>query len=282
MATETGEARRDGPRFRGVSLAELRHRFGGGASVSDASLAALRADPRLGARELAERLGRRRERGEAERRRVEVLWEAERALRPAGSRSTAGVDEVGMGPLAGPVVAAAVILPEGVHFEGLRDSKRLTPAARERLAAEVWSVARAVSIGMTSLAEIDRINIYQAGLLAMRRAVLGLRPGADGVLVDARRIPDLDVPQRAVVGGDDRVASISAASIVAKVHRDTLMCALDSRHPGYGFAQNRGYGTAEHLDALERLGPSPAHRRSFAPVTRALARRAPRAAPGGA
>ncbi len=272
MATAAGEHRDDGPRFRDVSLAELRQRFGGAAPASDASLAALRADPRRGARELAGLLGRRRERGEAERRRLDALWDEQWALRPPGSRRTAGVDEVGMGPLAGPVVAAAVILPEGVHLDGLRDSKRLTPAARERLAAKVWSAALAVSIGVTSRAEIDRINIYQAGLLAMRRAVLGLRPGADGVLVDARRIPGLDLPQRALVGGDDRVPSISAASVVAKVYRDTLMCALDSRHPGYGFAQNRGYGTAEHLDALERLGPSAAHRRSFAPVTRALAR----------
>ncbi|MBW2415295.1 MAG: ribonuclease HII [Deltaproteobacteria bacterium] len=253
----------------------MRQRFGGDVSVSDASLVALRADPRRGAREIAERLDRRRERGEAERRRVEVLWREERMLRPAGSCRTAGVDEVGMGPLAGPVVAAAVILPEGAHFDGLRDSKRLTPAARARLAAEVRSVARSVSIGVTSRVEIDRINIYQAGLLAMRRAVLGLRPGADGLLVDARRIPDLKLPQRAVIGGDDRVASISAASIVAKVYRDTLMCELDSIHPGYGFAHNRGYGTAEHLEALQRLGPSSAHRRSFAPVTRLLRRRAP-------
>jgi ribonuclease HII len=166
-------------------------------------------------------------------------------------------------------VAAAVILPDGVRLEGLRDSKRLNPAARERIAREVRRVALAVSIGIASRAEIDRINIYQAGLLAMRRAVEGLSPRADGVLVDARRIPRIGIPQASVVRGDDRVASISAASVVAKVYRDTLMCDLDAHYPGYGFAHNHGYGTAEHLGALERLGASPVHRRSFAPVARA-------------
>lgn len=240
-----------------------------GVEIDAAGLAVLRRDPRRGARELALLLRRRRERAAAEDARLDALWSCERELRPRGARRAAGVDEVGMGPLAGPVVAAAVILPDGVRLEGLRDSKQLTRAARERLAREVREVALAVAIGVTSRAEIDRINIYQAGLLAMRRAVEALRPRADGALVDARRIPQIDIPQAAVAGGDDRVASISAASVVAKVYRDTLMCELDARHPGYGFAQNRGYGTAAHLDALARLGPSPAHRRSFAPVARA-------------
>jgi ribonuclease HII len=258
-----------------MSLAELRARFApGGVDIDDAGLALLRRDPRSGARELAKLLRRRRTRDEAEARRLDALWSCERELRPEGALRAAGVDEVGMGPLAGPVVAAAVVLPDGARIEGLRDSKRLTPAARERLAVEVRDAARAVSIGIASREEIDRINIYQAGLLAMRRAVLGLEPRADGVLVDARRIPRLGVPQAAVIGGDDRVASISAASIVAKVYRDALMCELDLRHPGYGFANNHGYGTAEHLVALERLGPSAVHRRSFAPVAKAAAARA--------
>lgn len=255
-----------------MSLAELRRHFAApGAGVDAAGLAALRRDPRRGARELADALDRRRARQAAEAARLDALWRCERELRPAGTLRAAGVDEVGMGPLAGPVVAAAVILPDGVQLRGLRDSKQLAAPARERLAAEIRSVARALGIGHATRQEIDRINIYQAGLLAMRRAVEALRPGADALLVDARRIPGLGVPQAAVVSGDDRVASISAASIVAKVWRDTLMCELDRRHPGYGFARNHGYGTAEHLDALARLGPSPEHRRSFAPVARALA-----------
>ena len=255
-----------------MSLAELRQRFApGGVELDDAGIAVLRRDPRSGARELAQLLRRRRARGEAEDRRLDALWSCERELRPPGALRAAGVDEVGMGPLAGPVVAAAVILRDGERIEGLRDSKRLTETARVRVAAQVHATAQAVSIGVASRAEIDRINIYQAGLLAMRRAVLGLEPRADGVLVDARRIPRLGVPQARVIGGDDRVASISAASIVAKVYRDALMCELDRRHPGYGFASNRGYGTAEHLVALERLGASAAHRRSFAPVAKALA-----------
>ena len=269
----TGESARRGDgraRLRELSLAELRERFGGsGGAIGDAALAALRRDPRRGARDLATQLRRRRERDAAENAHLDALWSCERELRPAGATRAAGVDEVGMGPLAGPVVAAAVVLPDGVRILGLRDSKRLTPAARERLAEEVRAVALAVSIGVTGRAEIDRINIYHAGLLAMRRAVVQLTPRADGVLVDARRIPRIGVPQAPVVGGDDRVASISAASIVAKVYRDTLMRELDARYPGYGFAHNHGYGTAEHLDALERLGPTPEHRRSFAPVARA-------------
>lgn len=269
----TGEPARRGDeraRFREISLVALRRRFATDrVEIDAAGLRALRRDPRRGAREFARQLGRRRDRDAAENARLEALWSCERELRPRGARRAAGVDEVGMGPLAGPVVAAAVILPDGARLEGLRDSKRLTPAARVRLSREVRQVALAVSIGMASRAEIDRINIYQAGLLAMRRAVEGLSPRADGVLVDARRIPRIGIPQTPVVGGDDRVASISAASVVAKVYRDTLMCDLDAHYPGYGFAHNYGYGTAEHLGALERLGASPEHRRSFAPVARA-------------
>ncbi len=252
-----------------MSLAELRRRFAADAAVEDAALAALRCDPRRGARDLAQLLLRRRERDALEDARLEALWACERELRPAGARFAAGVDEVGMGPLAGPVVAAAVLLPEGVRLEGLRDSKRLTARARASLSAEIRCVSLGFAIGSATREEIDRINIYQAGLLAMRRAVEGLRPAADAVLVDARRIPGIGIPQSPVIAGDDRVASISAASIVAKVYRDTLMCELHVRHPGYGFDRNHGYGTAEHLGALDRLGPSPEHRHSFAPVSRA-------------
>jgi ribonuclease HII len=242
------------------------------ALTDDGLLAALDRDPRRGARELARVLARRRDRNRAERARLDGLWSRERELRPDGATCVAGVDEVGMGPLAGPVVAAAVILFEGAHLPGLRDSKRLSAAARERLDEQIRACARAVAVGVVERREIDRVNIYQSGLLAMRKSVEGLRPRADAVLVDARHIPKLAVPQRAVVGGDDCVASIAAASIVAKVYRDALMDRLDRRYPGYGFAHNRGYGTAEHLRALLRLGPSPEHRRSFAPVASASER----------
>jgi ribonuclease HII len=179
----------------------------------------------------------------------------------------AGVDEVGVGPLAGPVVAAAVVLPPRVSLPGLDDSKQLTREDRERLDVEIRAQALAVSVAEASIEEIDRLNILRASLLAMLRAVRGLGVAPDHVLVDARTIPDLAVPQTAVVDGDARDGSIAAASIVAKVHRDALMRRLDAALPGYGFAQHKGYATREHLAALARLGPSPQHRRSFAPVS---------------
>jgi len=190
----------------------------------------------------------------------------ERDYRAQGLQWIAGVDEVGVGPLAGPVVAAAVVLPERIRLQGLDDSKKLTIAARERLDGEIRACARAICIGVAERDEIDRINIYQAGLIAMQRAVNGLQPSAEIALVDARTIPAIAVPQRAVKGGDAVVGSIAAASIVAKVYRDARMAELHRRYPGYGFAHNSGYGTAEHLRALAQRGPTPEHRRSFAPV----------------
>lgn len=226
----------------------------------------LEADPRAGARALAEQLREQRRKRAAERRRIGRLFQLEREYRTQGVVHVAGVDEVGMGPLAGPVVAAAIILPERVDLVGLDDSKRTAVAARERLAAEIRSCALAWGIGRATPREIDEVNIYQAGLLAMRRAVRALMPVPDLVLVDARTIPSLDISQRAVKGGDALVGSIAAASIVAKVDRDTLMKDLDRRFPGYGFSRNNGYGTAQHLRALVENGPTPVHRRSFAPV----------------
>jgi len=183
---------------------------------------------------------------------------------------TAGVDEAGRGPLAGPVVAAAVILDDLCLIKGLRDSKTLGPATRERLAAEVRAKALCCSVAEASVEEIDRLNILQATLLAMRRAVEGLRLLPARVLVDGNRLPLLRMPAEAIVKGDAKVAAISAASIVAKVHRDALLVALHERHPAYGFAQHKGYPTPEHLAALRVHGACIAHRRSFAPVRAAL------------
>jgi ribonuclease HII len=204
------------------------------------------------------------------RRRATAAPHLETLLWRVGIRHVAGVDEVGMGPLAGPVVAAAVILSEGTEIDGVADSKILT--ARDRTALDAIIRARALAIGLcvVEAEEIDRVNIYQAGLLACRRAVEALAPVPGYVLVDGREIPGLAMPQSAYPKGDGFVSSIAAASIVAKVHRDGLMCALDATFPAYGFARHMGYSTAAHLRALRDHGPSPVHRRSFAPVRAAL------------
>ena len=181
----------------------------------------------------------------------------------------AGVDEAGRGPLAGPVVAAAVILDDERPIAGVDDSKRLSAKQRERLFDVIMGQALCVSIGQASAAEVDAINVLEATLLAMRRAVEGLRLAPIKVLVDGNQLPRLPMLAEAVVGGDGRVACIAAASIVAKVTRDRLMTELDQTLPGYGFAQHKGYGTAQHMQALKRLGASAQHRRSFAPVVEA-------------
>ena len=190
----------------------------------------------------------------------------ERELLAAGPRWVAGVDEVGRGPLAGPVGVAAVILDPQDLPDGLDDSKILSPARRATLCAIIFDKALAVSISFAPPAEIDRLNIRGATLAAMRRAVAALSPAAGFVLVDGRDVPPgLPCPARALVKGDARSLSIAAASIVAKVARDALMARLDATHPGYGFAGNAGYGTARHIAALAQLGPTPAHRASFRP-----------------
>jgi ribonuclease HII len=224
--------------------------------------ATLRDDDRAGARALLGRC----ERALAEQRRLSRLFAHRERLRRAGARWVAGVDEVGVGPLAGPVVAAAVVLGDDVDLPGLDDSKRLSSAARERLAGEIRARAVAWAVGEVEPAEVDRWNVYRAGLEAMRRAVLGLAVAPDHLLVDARCIPGVLPPQTALADGDARDGSIAAASILAKVHRDALMERLDRRFPGYGFAKHKGYATRDHLRALRRLGPSRVHRRSFAPV----------------
>lgn len=188
---------------------------------------------------------------------------------PPDCAQLAGVDEVGRGCLAGDVVAAAVILDPARPIVGLADSKTLSPARREALYDEIVSRANAWAIGRASVAEIDTLNILRATLLAMRRAVAALALVPDFVMVDGDRLPDWDLAAQALVRGDALVPCISAAAIVAKVTRDREMAALDREYPGYGFARHKGYGTREHGAALARQGPSPWHRRSFAPVRRA-------------
>ena len=182
----------------------------------------------------------------------------------------AGVDEVGRGPLAGDVVAAAVILDPGNPIQGLRDSKKLSETRREELAAEIREKALSWSISRASVAEIDELNILQASLLAMHRAVTALDPQPDYVLVDGNRLPRWEYASEPVVKGDDRVPAIAAASILAKVQRDGELKALEQQYPGYGFAAHKGYPTAAHLLALRELGVTPVHRRSFGPVKKLL------------
>ena len=183
-----------------------------------------------------------------------------------GPRGLCGVDEAGRGPLAGPVVAAAVMLNPKRRIQGLRDSKKLTPAAREGLAIEIREYALAWCVAEASVAEIDQINILHATMLAMQRAVAGLRIPPDDVWVDGNRCPNWSWRSRAVIQGDDQVAAIAAASILAKTARDDMMRRLHDDYPAYGFAQHKGYGTAEHLAALKNHGPCLHHRREFAPV----------------
>jgi ribonuclease HII len=269
------------------SLVSLRESFR--AAVEEPEIEALigrlESDERVGAQQLRAQALRRLEAGRAERERIARLLELRDELALRGARGIAGVDEVGVGPLAGPVVAAAVVLPEKFSLQGLDDSKRVRPARRESLAAEIRDVAIGFGIGEVRVEEIDQVGIYQAALEAMRRAVKSLERTVtiDHVLVDARTIPGVPQPQTSIIKGDQKDASIAAASIVAKVYRDGLMTTLGHRYPAYGFEQHMGYGTEAHMAALERVGPCPAHRRSFAPVERAerrIASRASRSTPG--
>jgi ribonuclease HII len=198
-----------------------------------------------------------------------ILLRFERALWAQGILRIAGVDEVGVGPLAGPLVAAAVILPREVSLRGVDDSKKLSRPVRTRLAEALKRSALAVGMGVVTPEEVDRLNTFWAAIEAMRRAIAALPEPAEHLLLDARRIPELQLPQDAIVKGDRRSYSIAAASIIAKVERDAMMDAVDPLYPQYGFARHMGYATREHLDALGRYGPCPIHRRSFLPVTQA-------------
>jgi ribonuclease HII len=231
------------------------------AAAQEPWLALLAADPRQGARHLASRLRRARTRDGLRERRWRELADFDREA--AAGLLLAGVDEVGRGPLAGPVTAAALILPPDYHAPGLDDSKRLTPAARERWAERLRADAVAWAVADESAATVDARGIRPAVFAAMARALRGLSPRAERVLIDGRELPPGARISRAVVGGDARSLAIAGASVLAKVHRDALMITADREWPGYGFAAHKGYGSPEHLDALLRLGPCPLHRRSF-------------------
>ncbi len=196
-------------------------------------------------------------------RRLQTLLTRERELWASGLTRVAGVDEAGVGPLAGPVVAAAVIFPEGCGLPGVDDSKKLTPVRRATLALSIRENALAFSVALVTPEEIDRINVYQATLAAMGRAVDGLAIKPQYVLVDARRIPGCDLPQEAIIKGDAHCHAIAAASILAKTTRDALMRRYDDEFPGYGFAEHKGYPTEAHREAIRRLGPCAIHRLSF-------------------
>lgn len=191
------------------------------------------------------------------------LWELENAVRGKGYGVVCGVDEAGRGPLAGPVCAAAVILPRGLVIEGLNDSKKLTEKRRESLYGEITSSAEAYGIAFASVEEIEELNILGATYLAMNRAIAALGREIDLALIDGNRNAGIEYPSRTVVKGDSLCASIAAASVLAKVTRDRYMTELDERYPGYGFAKHKGYGTKAHYAAIRELGASPVHRPSF-------------------
>jgi ribonuclease HII len=252
-------------------LAQIRQRYVMEARPRDAETeAALRADPRRGAKAVLDAVARRRAENRSEGQRLRKLMQFESALWDAGLLHVAGVDEAGMSPLAGPVAAAAVIFAPRSRIPGVDDSKKLDAETREKLAVEIKGRAIAWSVAFAQVEEIDRINIYWAGLLAMRRAVEGLSVAPQHILLDARRLKELQTPQQAIVNGDGKSLTIAAASILAKTTRDALMCKLDIEYPGYGFSKHKGYPVREHRAALARLGASPVHRRSFAPVREIL------------
>ncbi|MHB8872584.1 MAG: ribonuclease HII [Myxococcaceae bacterium] len=253
-------------------LAELSTRYlREGARLPGGLLESLEADERAGARELARKLKAQRSERRHESHRLGVLLRYEQELWDQGVELIAGVDEAGVGPCAGPVVAGAVILPRRYRLTGLDDSKKvLDEDRREELALAIKADAVCWAVGCSEVEEIDRVNIYQASLLAMQRAVAGLSTAPGFCLVDARKIPGIGMPQRAIIRGDALSASIAAASILAKTTRDRLMAILDRQYPGWGLAAHKGYATAEHFARLREKGACPAHRRSFAPVREAL------------
>jgi ribonuclease HII len=255
----------------GLVLSQIRARYVVEGRPLDAALeATLRADARPGAKAILDAIERRRRDNRAEGQRLRKLLRYETALWTTGIIHVAGVDEAGMSPLAGPVAAGAVVFAPGARIPGIDDSKKLSAKERERLAAIIKESCTAWAVGFAEVEEIDRINIYWAGLLAMRRAVEGLAIAPQHLLLDARLLKELAIPQQRIVQGDAKSVSIAAASILAKTARDARMQELDASFPGYGFAKHKGYPVREHVQALTQLGACPVHRRSFGPVRQVL------------
>jgi ribonuclease HII len=260
-----------------LNLARLRQRHVDAGRALPAEIEReLLADPRPGARALLEQVERRRRANRAEGQRLRHMLRFERELWQRGVTLVAGIDEAGMSPLAGPVAAAAVVLEVGWRAPHVNDSKQLTAEQREELAVVIRREARAHAVAFVEPEEIDRLNIYWAGILAMQRAVEGLGLKPQHLLIDARRLRELSIEQTRIVKGDELSLSIAAASILAKTERDRRMLAYDREYPAYGFAQHKGYPVRQHLAALAAHGPCPIHRKSFAPVREA---RRPGAAP---
>jgi len=253
-----------------LTVNEIKRIAGSPAEVSEDLLAALLSDSRSGVRDIYRKLMRARSAAEAEKQRLARMLLYENDLKARGIHPVAGVDEAGRGPLAGPVVAAAVILPDGTFLTDLNDSKKLTAAKREVLAGQIKKTALAWSVGISSVEEIFEENIHRAGLKAMLKAVLGLELKPAHVLVDGFKIDLLECPQTPIIEGDGLSASIAAASIIAKVTRDSLMDSYHELYPQYGFNRHKGYGTPEHLAALAEFGPCPIHRAGYKPVQECL------------
>lgn len=233
--------------------------------VPEEVLQEILSDSRKGVQKLVQAYMKRLEKLSREKLRVESMYEVESSFYKKGMNLIAGIDEVGRGPLAGPVTVAAVILKPHWFAAGLNDSKKVTPVHREELSKKIHEEAVDISIYSLSPEEIDAVNIYEATMMAMYQAVKNLKVQPDAVIVDAMPL-HFPFPTVSMIHGDARSASVAAASIVAKVYRDHLMDEYDREYPGYGFAKNKGYGTAEHIHALEELGVTPIHRRSFEPV----------------
>jgi ribonuclease HII len=247
-----------------LSIDEIRKRYVENQEpVSQRILSRLQRDSRQGVQRLYATLRKRFEKERDERVRLDAMRHFERVLWKSGIRDIAGVDEAGVAPLAGPVVAAAVMFAPETEIAGVDDSKRLDPESRAVLAKEIRAKASGVAVGIASVEEIDEVNIYHAALLAMRRAVEGLPRAPQHVLVDARTVPGIPMPQNAFNKGDGINFTIAAASIIAKTERDRMMEALDREYPGYGFATHKGYPTPDHREALLKLGRTRVHRMSF-------------------
>lgn len=231
-----------------------------------ALIAQAEADKRASVQTLAKRYQNKLNKAQAEQERIAAMWQYEKDAKAKGYTMIAGTDEVGRGPLAGPVVAAAVILPEGIDLPGINDSKKLTEKQREALMEKIKKEAISWAIMEVDEKMIDEVNILEASRIAMQQAVVALPKQADFVLVDGLDNPRIELPSQAIVKGDSKSISIAAASIIAKVYRDRLMKIYDKAYPGYGFAENKGYPTEAHIKAIETLGPSRVHRMSFAPM----------------